>query len=53
MGMELDYYHHRVVSRVAERLEILGSSEIWNFKKISEMFGFDGEYPAAYPKAKF
>ena len=26
--------------------------KLGNFKKISEMFGFDGEYPAAHPKAK-
>ena len=24
-----------------------------NFKKIPKMLGFDGEYPAIYPKAKF
>ena len=33
MGMELDYYHHRVVSRFAERLEILGLSEIKKFQE--------------------
>ena len=26
--------------------------KLGNFKKISEMLGFDGEYPAAHPKAK-
>ena len=34
--------------RTYERLRKLG-----NFKKISEMLGFDGEYPAVHPKAKF
>ena len=27
--------------------------KLGNFKKITEMFDFDGEYPAAQPKAKF
>ena len=49
--MELDYYHQkanvRVVSRVAE-LQKLG-----NFKKISEMLGYDGKHPADHPQSKF
>ena len=49
---ELVYYHQkvsvRVASRVAERLKKLG-----NFTKIPEMLGFDGEYLAVQPKAKF
>ena len=43
---ELDFYHQklnvRVASRVAERLRL---SKLENFKKIPEMFWFDGEYP--------
>ena len=54
--MELDYYHHRVnvgvASRVAERLKTQNLRKLGNFKKNTEMFGFDGEYPAAQPKAK-
>ena len=38
----------RVASRVAERLKKLG-----NFKKIPEMLGFDVDYPAFHPNAKF
>ena len=52
---KLDYYHQkvnvRVAWRVAERLKDL--SQLGNFKKIPEMLGFDGEYPAAPQKAKF
>ena len=54
---ELDYYHHRVnvrvASRVAERLKSQDLRKLGNFRKIHEMLGFNGEYPAAYPKAKF
>ena len=43
---ELDYYHQkinvRVTSQVAER-----------FRKIPEIFGFDGEYPVVQPITKF
>ena len=41
----------QVVSQVVERLKDL--SKLVNFKKIPEMLGFDGKYPAAHPKAKF
>ena len=44
--MELDYYHQKVNVRVASRV-----SE--QFNKISEMLGFEGEYPTVHPKAKF
>ena len=27
--------------------------KLGNFKKIPEMFRFDGEYPASYPRSKF
>ena len=35
------------------RLRKLNLRKLVNFKKISEMLGFDGEYPAVHPKAKF
>ena len=45
--MELDYCHQneniRVASQIAEHL---------NFKKILEMLGIDGKYPAGYQKGK-
>ena len=54
--LELNYYHQkvhvRVASRVAERLKTRDLTKLGNFKKISEMLGFDGEYPAIHPKAK-
>ena len=54
--MELDYYHHRVnvgvASRVAEQLKTQNLRKLGNFKKNTEMIGFDGKYPAAHPKAK-
>ena len=55
--MELDYYHEkmnaRVDSRVAKILKTDGPQKLGNFKKIPEMFEFDGEYAAVQPKAKF
>ena len=39
----------RVASRVAERVK---TQKLGNFKKIPEMLGYDGQYPAAHPKAK-
>ena len=51
--MLLDYYHQRVNVRVATQVvEILkmGSWKSGNFKKIPEMLGFHGEYPADHPK---
>ena len=56
---ELDYCHHwvnaRVASRVAERLKerLKDLRKLGNCKKIPEMLGFDGEYPAAHPRDKF
>ena len=54
---ELDYCHQkvnvRVASRVAKRLMTYDLSKLGNFWKISEMLGFDGEYPAVLPKVKF
>ena len=43
----------QVASRVAEQLKTRDLVKLGNFKKIPEMFGFDGEYPAVQPKAKF
>ena len=44
---ELEYYHQnmkvRVASRVAERLKTSNLRKLGNFKKIAEMFLFDGE----------
>ena len=52
--MELDYCHQkvnvRVASRVAERLKELN---LGNLKKIPEMLGFNGNYPAVHLKAEF
>ena len=48
---ELNYYHHRVNVLVASR--VAKFKKLGNFKKISEMLGFDGDYPAAHLKAKF
>ena len=54
---ELNYYHQkvnvRVASRVAERLKTKYLRKLGNFKKIPQMLGFDGEYPAVPLKAKF
>ena len=44
---ELDYYHQKVNGWVAERLKT------YDLRKIPEMFGFNDEYPAVHPKAKF
>ena len=41
--MELDYYHHRVNAGVAEQLKTQNLTKLGNFKKNTEMFGFDGE----------
>ena len=53
---ELHYYHQkvnvRVASWVAERLTTLDPRKLGSFKKIPEMFGFNGEYPAVHPKLK-
>ena len=55
--MELNYYHQkvnvRVAPRVAERLKTWNLRKLGNFKKIPEILGFDGKYPAVQPKAKF
>ena len=50
---ELNYYHHRVNIRVAERLKTKDFRKFGNFKKIAEMLGFDGEFPAVKKKNKF
>ena len=42
-----------VVSRVAEQLKTYDLRKLGNFKKIPEILGFDGEYPAVNPNAKF
>ena len=56
-GVELDYYHHRVnvrvSSRVVARIKTQDLRKLGKFEKIPEILGFDGEYPAAHPKAKF
>ena len=55
-GSETNSYHQKVnmqvASRVAERLKTCDLRKLGNFKKIPEMLGFDGDYPAAHPKAK-
>ena len=50
---ELSYYHQKVSVWVAERLKNKDLRKLKNFKKISEMLGFDDKYPAVQPKAKF
>ena len=54
---ELDYYHQkvnvRIASGVAERLKTQDFRKLGNFKKITEMLGFDGQYTAVHPKANF
>ena len=54
---ELDYYHKkksvRVASRVPERGKPSDLRKFGNFKEISEMLGFEGEYPGGYPKTNF
>ena len=54
---ELDYYQNktsvRVASGVPERLKPSDLRKFENFKKISELLGFEGEYPGGYPKANF
>ena len=55
--MELDYFHKEasvgVAPRVAERLKTKDLRKLGDFQKISEMLGFDGEYPAVKRKVKF
>ena len=48
---ELDYYHHKVNVRVAERPNTQDLRKLRNFKKIPEMLGFDAEYLAVHTKA--
>ena len=43
----------RVASRVAKRVKTQGLKKSGNFKKIPELLGFNGQYPAGYPKDKF
>ena len=43
----------RVASRVAERLKTYDVRKLGNFKKMSEILGFDGKYPAVQLKANF
>ena len=54
---ELDYYHKkksvRVASRVPEGRKPSDLRKFGNFKEISEMLGFEGEYPGGYPKTNF
>ena len=54
---ELDYYHQkvneRVALRVAEPLKTYDLRKLGSLKKILEMFGFNGEYPAVHPKFEF
>ena len=45
--MELDYYHQKVNVWVASR-----ATKGLKTLDFPEMLGFDGEYPAGYPKAK-
>ena len=33
--------------------ELANDRKLGSFKKIPEMFGFNGEYPAVHPKVKF
>ena len=44
---------YEFASQVAEQLKTQDLTKLKNFKKIPEMLGFDGEYPAGGPKAKF
>ena len=54
---ELDYFHQklsvRVHSRATEGLTTQDLRKLRNFQKIPEMLGFDGEYQAVQPRAKF
>ena len=54
---KLDYYHQkmklRVVSQVAKQRKTQNHRKLGNFKKTSEMLGFDSEYPPGHPKTKF
>ena len=51
---ELDWYHQkvntRVASQVVERPKTQDLRKLGSYKKIHEMFGFNGEYPAVHPK---
>ena len=49
--MELDYYQQTVNVRVLSRVE--EQQKLENLKKIPEMLGCDGEYPADNPQGKF
>ena len=55
--MGQDYYHQevnvQVTSWVFEWLKTKDPRELGNFKKIPEMLGFYGEYPADHVKPKF
>ena len=47
------YYHQKVNIRVAERLKTSDLSKFGDLKKIPEIFGFGGEYPAIHLKTSF
>ena len=53
----VDYYHQNVclgvVLRLAERIKTCDLKQLGYFKKISELLGFDGEYPAVHRNSKF
>ena len=55
--MELDYYHQkanaRVALRVAEQPKTKDLRKSENFKKIPEILGIHGEYPASQSKSKY
>ena len=42
-----------VLEGVAKRLKTQDLKKLGNLKKITKVLGFDGEYPAASPKANF
>ena len=53
---ELDYQQRvnvRVPSRTAEQFQFEDLRKLGNFTKISQMLGFDGEYPAVHASTKF
>ena len=49
--MELDYYHQKV--NVSVISQVAKQQKLGNFNKIPEILGYDREYPADHPKAKF
>ena len=46
-------YHGCLGQSICRLFQVLGLRTLGNFKKIPEMLGIDGKYPAGFPTGKF